>query len=527
MASKTLVFSAWNLVPDAVAALLSYEAERRIQEQAGPTPHPYSETTKRSVNLLQYGVSDDRYRGMGAFLLELPSPTLALLGDPLALALEAGGTLEPTRAREIVRARLSAALDETGLQATASYVDAKWYWVAVAAMEKTPFSQDFQQQWIDGVHGGSRGFGDVARRFFGARAGVELGQRPADLLDRLTDLVLGAPGICALRALQRVCRGRSDLPILLGAGRIADGMRSLYNQPDSMRLLRAADEAHYWAACASHGVSGNLQALLDEHAHTLTESLGLQEASPEVRAKKIGAAMHEGLTLRTANLFVDHHELDFDGEMSASETVSFRTRFALRFGDLKNADKTVQRADAVRTAFNGPFRPFVLASTSVGQEGLDFHTWCHHVVHWNLPRNPVDMEQREGRVHRYKGLAVRRNAASAFGLAGLVASGWDGNGDPWSALFDLAKGPADDESSDLATYWVFEASAHPTKVRRTVLLPQLSREADTYPDLKKSLALYRLAFGQPRQEELVEWLKGKADAENIRNLRRWELRLGV
>ena len=53
----------------------------------------------------------------------------------------------------------------------------------------------------------------------------------------------------------------------------------------------------------------------------------------------------------------------------------------------------------------------MLASTSVGQEGLDFHTYCHAIVHWNLPSNPVDLEQREGRIHRYKGHAVRRNVA--------------------------------------------------------------------------------------------------------------------
>src|SRR6266852_3860834 len=63
---------------------------------------------------------------------------------------------------------------------------------------------------------------------------------------------------------------------------------------------------------------------------------------------------------------------------------------------------------ALRDAFNSPFRPFILASTSIGQEGLDFHPYCHALVHWNLPTNPVDLEQREGRVHRYKGHAIRK-----------------------------------------------------------------------------------------------------------------------
>lgn len=49
---------------------------------------------------------------------------------------------------------------------------------------------------------------------------------------------------------------------------------------------------------------------------------------------------------------------------------------------------------------------------SRSEEGLDFHRYCHAVVHWNLPSNPIDLEQREGRVHRYKGHAVRKNVAS-------------------------------------------------------------------------------------------------------------------
>ena len=48
------------------------------------------------------------------------------------------------------------------------------------------------------------------------------------------------------------------------------------------------------------------------------------------------------------------------------------------------------------------FRPFVLASTSIGREGPDFHSGCHRLIHWNLPGNPVDLEQREARIHRDK-----------------------------------------------------------------------------------------------------------------------------
>ena len=85
-----------------------------------------------------------------------------------------------------------------------------------------------------------------------------------------------------------------------------------------------------------------------------------------------------------------------------------RTVFSLRLGHLRTENDKNISEDMVRAAFNSPFRPFLLTSTSTGQEGLDFYPWCHRLVHWNLPGNPPDLEQREGRVHWYKGHAVRR-----------------------------------------------------------------------------------------------------------------------
>ena len=44
--------------------------------------------------------------------------------------------------------------------------------------------------------------------------------------------------------------------------------------------------------------------------------------------------------------------------------------------------------------------------------------------------------------------------------------------------------------------------------RRVPLLP-LSRENGQLEQLRKQLALYRLAFGQPRQEDLLAYLSGR------------------
>jgi hypothetical protein len=185
-----------------------------------------------------------------------------------------------------------------------------------------------------------------------------------------------------------------------------------------------------------------------------------------------------------------------------------RSRFAMRFGEEQSdSGEERTRADSVRSAFNSPFWPFILASTSVGQEGLDFHLYCHAVVHWNLPGNPVDMEQREGRVHRFKGHAVRKNIATSLGRS----LNGEGYGDPWEALFEAARQGRDAGASDLVPYWLFPLDGGAVIERHVPNLP-LSRDIGRYAALKRALAVYRMVFGQPRQDELVEFLITRAGA---------------
>jgi hypothetical protein len=186
----------------------------------------------------------------------------------------------------------------------------------------------------------------------------------------------------------------------------------------------------------------------------------------------------------------------------------------MSFGQERTEQREQQfRADDVRQAFNSPFWPFVLVSTSIGQEGLDFHPYCHAVVHWNLPSNPVDLEQREGRVHRYKGHAVRKNLARRHGE---VLAELDGDGDPWERLFEAACAEPD-RGSDLNPFWVFPLEGGAAIERHVPALP-LSRESARLPALRRSLAVYRMVFGQPRQDDLVEYLLAHVDQERLEAL---------
>lgn len=70
--------------------------------------------------------------------------------------------------------------------------------------------------------------------------------------------------------------------------------------------------------------------------------------------------------------------------------------------------------DRVFSGFNTPLLPEVLVSTSVGQEGIDLHRHCRHVVHYDLAWNPAVLEQRTGRADRIgsKTFRERENPAA-------------------------------------------------------------------------------------------------------------------
>ncbi len=129
----------------------------------------------------------------------------------------------------------------------------------------------------------------------------------------------------------------------------------------------------------------------------------------------------------------------------------------------------------------------------------------------------MDLEQREGRIHRYKGHAVRRNVAAAHADDAFAA--WSAGDDIWTLMFRLAdKAARAAADSDLVLHWI---APREHRVRRHV--PQLPYTAEiaAFDRLKRQLAAYRVVFGQPRQEELVTLLD--RSGVDVRKLRDWEV----
>jgi hypothetical protein len=90
--------------------------------------------------------------------------------------------------------------------------------------------------------------------------------------------------------------------------------------------------------------------------------------------------------------------------------------------------------------------------------------------------------------------AVRQNVAERCGLPAKA------DGDPWQHMFATAAECRPAGETEIVPYWVFEG---PAKIERHLLVQPYIREASVLPHLLSSTAMYRLAFGQPRQEELL------------------------
>jgi hypothetical protein len=254
-----------------------------------------------------------------------------------------------------------------------------------------------------------------------------------------------------------------------------------------------------------------LAAVLDEYLHVLRDACGLSSAPADQAAPELATAARSALQVRTATLEVDEPCVDESSGRVYFQKHSMRALFAMRFGNEKTEDaKQVTRDTAVSAAFNSPFWPFVLATTSVGQEGLDFHWYCHSIVHWNLPSNPADLEQREGRIHRFKGHAIRKNVAQRHGSGALRSDAVD----VWSEMFSRARSDASADDRGLVPYWLYPIEDGAWIERRVPLYP-LSRDQIRFRALQRSLGVYRMVFGQPRQDELLACMMDQLESSKL------------
>lgn len=502
--SKTLLFSGLVLAPRALSSYVSYECERRLLPKRGQRPEYFGESGEesRAFRFEPKSLSP-------AWSLAYPSHRLESVTFP-----PAGATLEE------VRKHVAANLAEDFRKLVKTYGrgksqrGAKWYTLAPMLLDWSSGGSSRARvgQWERSVgklkHLSDSHSEQVPRILAILRqVDLDLGEPPADLLAYLVDLAIGGPGICMLRSLAKAWpeQPREDRtghdPVLTRSLEAALAFVDKMNRRESQRVLRAVcGNAKPWMAVAGYAAMGNLQAVFDEYVHLLKSAHSA--LSYAVDAFLIALRVRSVPVTAQRQLPPTKHVTRYD--------VRFHCHFAVPLGNQKGGDEPgANRIANVRSAFNSPFWPFMLNSTSIGQEGLDFHWYCRRIVHWSLPSNPIDLEQREGRINRYKSLVVRQRVAQAHGH--------DVEGDVWTQLFEKAQAVA--RRTDLVPFWY--APVGDARIERVV--PSMPFSADTVrlDEVLKILSLYRLSFGQPRQQELVEnLLRRKSDDTDLAEIRR-------
>ncbi len=526
--SKTLVFSSWEMVPRMIASLLSYEAERQTvgklaKANEDKEAHYFFTGERRYPSArLNFSVSNGTPNAMTLFCLMYPSQFLTKCYNPIEY-LNNGALLKEIE--EDIKTKISAKLERFEAPTTGQQ-DKRWYYLAPLLMD----GPGYVTQWLDSGEA-LASFADEDEKtkkqkgflthlqalkelYRQTHYGKEcnLGKKPDDLLDVLTDMAIASPAVTINRTFASYCKSGMTYPSYMPS-QIAKIFINRMNTAESTATVELAcgkksEDAH-WQNVLTYCKHGNIQAMFDEYAHIISNGLDIDNRFIENLHYTIATSMDVRTTIYTVDTF-NAFKARMNGEKE--KPTSIRSHFAVAFTKGDGKEEDADRKKSVRNSFNSPFRPFVLASTSIGQEGLDFHNYCRRIVHWNLPSNPIDLEQREGRINRFECLAIRQNIAKRYG-------GITFKSNVWKEMFAEAEIQENDgNGSDLIPFWGLTAKEDMIKIERIVPMYPFSRDGLNYERLIKILSLYRLTLGQARQEELLDYIF--VNCENTEELKK-------
>jgi hypothetical protein len=481
-AGKMLVFTRFKAVPPALASLLSFNLEasfanrlRRNYRRAGEAKPLQFKEGRPTLAALFFpaptliAFTDPRRdppSGLAEVRNSMRRQVGQLLRDRLGVEIKKSGGRRPLwkllPALELAR---ELRIADSGLP---TWDELKWHW-RYAASGQAEAIRGVMAQWDEA-----------------AGAGLETVTQSE--VAALAEFALSGPGVVLGRSLYRFdpeCVSNAKYGHLLEAS--WNGLRSYLNRSLFQAVLTRRGQ-RYTHAIPEAVVAGNLESVFDEHLW-IASRLDADAVArfPRDLVKTLG--LHEG-----------RHRIHEPGV--DDDRFQLRCHAAMPFADAKLVNAAGGhdrlRTDDMRRAFNTPFWPHVLTTTSLGQEGLDFHLWCRQLLHWDLCPSPLDLEQREGRIQRFGGLSVRTAVAGQYGDHALRNGG--AGSSPWLVMGEHADGQFSADASGLSPWW----SCPGEKIDRVFVVMPQSRQTIKFDQLSRLRWLYRLALGQPHQQDFIE-----------------------
>jgi hypothetical protein len=160
-----------------------------------------------------------------------------------------------------------------------------------------------------------------------------------------------------------------------------------------------------------------------------------------------------------------------------------------------------------------PWLPQALGRRRLRNDGprsvIRFELWmCSR--HWRSAHESSGIVGAPGRQKNDGANGRAKNLAESY-----AGAAWHGGSDPWQAMFEAAVADRPPNRSDIVPYWVLEGS---TTIERIVPALPLSRDSIRLEALRTSLALYRMVFGQPRQDDLLHYLMTRMPERDLPQL---------
>ena len=519
--SKTLIFSSWEMVPRMISSIISYEIERKTIGKLKSDSDYFSDNRYPSERLT-FKYEESKPKQMFLLNFIYPSKYLTDIFNPV-------DCLNNKLSLENLEKQITQEIDEK-LETLNKFEclendeeDSDWYFLAPLLLDSL-CSTDYSGVWFrqidniideydnDGLRRHFNNFETHYRKFIMKKAYEDnsifdnrLGKKPDDLSKVLCDVALASPAICINRIYQNELNGRSNEYINKLVLDFSLRFIRYFNSTEATAVIDSYDgsDREYWRKVLTYSKEGNIQAVLDEYVHILLDGLHLDNIE---KIKFINKKIIDSMHLYNAKYEIDtFDDFKLKIENPKHSPKSLRTHYAVSFIQGVDKDEDKNRKRSVLSSFNSPFWPFILTSTSIGQEGLDFHQYCRRIVHWNLPSNAIDLEQREGRINRFKSLAIRQNIAKRY-------CGIEFTQNIWNELFEEAlEKEKHVNSSELIPYWGLTYRPNMIKIERIVPMYPYSKDIAKFNRLQHILASYRLTLGQPYQDYLIDSLSEKMD----------------
>jgi hypothetical protein len=544
---KVIIFSAWNFIPNYIASMVSYQHEcalLKILKKIGSDRF-------KDINNLPYVnkivLSKDQFRAV-----RIVYPSYFLLDQPLPFP-DKNKSLEDFMkdVKNIIQQTLQVLAEEGHIKLSAAKISKALFserilqldyiWLtkriitsgkpeqkAMTLIGKILPSQADEESTTESTSNNQSLFDTIEKL---STKGIPTIYESD--IDELVKMMVGSPAVALARAmlkdrLSKTINDDCQNNLLYENEYGSLFYRELKNffQNHELYITATLNEGNLVEKILQYCLQAHFASVCEEFIFMLSGEVG--SISPNEQLKNIRKTLGEVFGLHSGRSLVRTYDLsqkDSNNEqyievgnknISMNIALPFVENMSFSVDEKGENIERPLRTTTIRKTFNSPFFPFILVSTSTGQEGLDFHYYCKDIMHWNLPNSPIDLEQREGRVNRYNGLLIRQSVSK-------WAMDWLSNKKDerdkysqigrniWEILFEIVSDNYEGEerfNRGLFPHWLFLTDSE-NKLRRHVPIQTMSYDKQRFNRLLENLAYYRLALGQARQDDFIYKVKSK------------------